>query len=99
MPPHPQETGGSETASENCSGFGHKEEGRRGIGMRMEVSTDEVETTFRVFCGQMGRLVTSPFFPAPSSSNSLNETLSSKSYSLWQDNDYCKTHVGGKKVI
>lgn len=47
--------------------------------MRMEVSTDEVETTFRVFCSQMRRLATSPFFPVPSSSsqsNTSNETLS-----------------------
>lgn len=47
--------------------------------MRMEVSTDEVERAFRVFCGQMRRLVTSPFLPVPSSSfqsNTSNEALS-----------------------
>lgn len=47
--------------------------------MRLEVSRDEAETTFRAFCGQMGRLVTFPFLPVPSSSsqsNTLNEALS-----------------------
>lgn len=55
--------------------------------MRMEVSTDKVET-FRVFCGQMGRLVTSPFLPVPSSSsqsNTLNEGFSVRV------TRYCKT--------
>lgn len=67
----------------------------------MEVSIDEVETTFRVFYGQMGRLVTSPFLPVPSSSSQssiLNEAFSVR-VTLQQDNDHYETHVGKKSYL